>query len=51
MGKKITIVLSDKVEEEVRDHIRMKYRKPFGKLSSFIEEAVVAELKRVQEEE
>ena len=39
MGK-MTIVLSDEMEEKLRDHVRMKYRKPFGKISSVIEEAV-----------
>jgi len=28
------------MEEKLRDHVRMKYRKPFGKISSVIEEAV-----------
>lgn len=39
MGK-ITIVLSDEKEELLRDYIRSKYRKPFGKLSEVVEESV-----------
>lgn len=44
MGK-ITIVLSDEKEELLRDYIRSKYRKPFGKLSEVVEDSITRLLK------
>ena len=43
MGK-LTIMLPDDVEDELRDYIRSKFKRPFGKLSSVIAEAVKKKL-------
>jgi Arc/MetJ-type ribon-helix-helix transcriptional regulator len=40
MCPKVTIVISEDTENELRDYIRDKYRKPFGKLSEVVEKSV-----------
>ena len=40
MCPKVTIVISEDTENQLRDYIRTKYRKPFGKLSEIVEESV-----------
>ncbi|MCJ7759797.1 ribbon-helix-helix domain-containing protein [Candidatus Bathyarchaeota archaeon] len=46
MGK-ITVVLSDDVEKELRKHVTAKYpERPYGKLSEVVEEALREWLKR-----
>lgn len=37
MCPKITVIISEDTENELRDLIRRKYRKPFGKLSEIVE--------------
>lgn len=42
---KITVVIHKEVEEMLRDYIRKKYRRPFGKLSEVMEEAIIKYIK------
>lgn len=46
MCPKITVVLSEETENELRDYIRRNYRKPFGKLSEIIDKSVQEYLER-----
>lgn len=49
MCPKITVVISEDTENELRDYIRKKYRKPFGKLSEVIELSVKEYLEKETE--
>jgi len=46
MCPKVTIVISEDTENELRDYIRTKYRKPFGKLSEIVEKSLQEYLKK-----
>lgn len=47
---KITIIISEDVENKLRDYIRSKYRKPFGKLSEVIERSIEEYLEKESKE-
>ena len=38
--KKITALISDDVDEDLREHIQQLYKRPYGKLSEVIEESL-----------
>lgn len=47
MCPKVTIIIPEELDDEIRDYIRSKYRKPFGKLSDFF--AISAQEKLAKE--
>lgn len=50
MGK-LTVIISDEVENMLRDYIRSKYRRPYGKLSEVVEESIRRYLEEQAREE
>jgi len=48
--KKLTALISEDLEEELREHIQKRYKRPYGKLSEVVEDSIREYLRKQEKE-